>query len=61
MDIKGIIICILFLVVGIILMWNNRFYRRSSTTMLFPAELKLFLSGLILSLIGGWGIVVAIL
>ncbi len=43
---------IVFIVAGVIIMIRNKFYKTSTKTMLFPAEIKLFMSGLILFLMG---------
>lgn len=61
MDFKILSICLLFFIVGIILIIKNKFYKHNSNDMLFPAELKLFLCGVILVLIGIYGIINEIL
>ena len=61
MDFKILLICVLLVIVGIMLMVKNKFYKHPANDMSFPAELKLFLSGVLLSLIGIYGIVSEIL
>jgi hypothetical protein len=57
MDIKLLILSIIFVFIGIITMINNKFYKYESSDMLFATKLKVFLSGLLFSLIGLYGIV----
>lgn len=52
MDITLFSIGSVSLIVGIILIIRNRFYKHKSSDMLFVAELKIFLGGLILVGIG---------
>ena len=48
MDITLFSIGFVSLIVGVILMIRNRFYKHKSSDMLFVAELKIFLGALIL-------------
>lgn len=57
MDAKIILPCLGFVVVGILLIFNNKFHKQKSDTMLFPTELKLFLTGFILCILGCYGLV----
>ncbi len=57
MDIKIFVLCVLFIFVGIILMVKNKFYKHRSDDMLFPAELRMFLGGVLLILLGGYGVI----
>jgi uncharacterized protein YjeT (DUF2065 family) len=52
MEMTLFLLSIVFIIAGVILMIRNKFYKTSTKTMLFPAEIKLFLSGLILVLMG---------
>ena len=52
MEMTLFLLSIVFIIAGVILMIRNKFYNTSTKTMLFPAEIKLFLSGLILVLMG---------
>ena len=52
MDIILFSIGFISLIGGIILIIRNRFYKHKSSDMLFVAELKIFLGGLILSISG---------
>lgn len=57
MDITLFSIGFVTMIIGIILMIRNRFYKHKSSDMLFVAELKIFLGGLILT---GMGIAILI-
>ncbi len=57
MDITLFSIGFVTLMIGIILMIRNRFYKHKSSDILFVAELKIFLGGLILT---GMGIAILI-
>lgn len=52
MDVTLFSIGSISLIVGIILINKNRFYRYKPSNMLFVSELKIFLGGLILSISG---------
>jgi hypothetical protein len=52
MKLDFLLISIFFIIIGIIIMKRNKFYKITIRSMLLPAELKLFLSGLILFIIG---------
>ena len=52
MEITLFLFSILFIVAGVILIIRNKFYNTSTKTMLFAAEIKLFILGLILVLMG---------
>ena len=56
MDIKLLLISILFFVIGIIIMIKNKFFKYHSSDMLFASKLKIFLSGLLFLLIGLYGL-----
>jgi hypothetical protein len=61
MDIRLSLICILSLVTGIIIMLKNKFYKYETDNMLFATKLKVFLGGLLFSLIGIYGLITEIL
>jgi len=61
MDIKGFLLCLILLIVGIIVMLRNRFYKNESDGFLYVSELKLFLGGLLATLIGAAGLIDAII
>jgi len=60
-DITTFAVCVLFLLVGIVLMVKNRFYKHKSNDILFPIELRMFLGGGILTLLGGYGVIVELI
>ena len=53
--------CVISIAVGILLMLKNKFYRHNSDNMLFPAELKVFLGGFLLCLLGLYGLVAEVI
>jgi hypothetical protein len=61
MNIKLFLICILSLITGIIIMLKNKFYKYETDDMLFATKLKVFLGGLLFSLIGIYGLINEIL
>lgn len=61
MDIKLFLICILSLVIGIIIMSKNKFFKYETDDMLFATKLKVFLGGLLFCLIGIYGLISEIL
>ena len=52
MEMTLFLFSIIFIVAGVILIIRNKFYNTSTKTMLFAAEIKLFILGLILVLMG---------
>lgn len=52
MEMTLFLFSIIFIVIGVILIIRNKFYNTSTKTMLFAAEIKLFILGLILVLMG---------
>jgi hypothetical protein len=61
MDIKLFIISIACVILGVSIMLKHKFYNYDTSDMLFTTKLKVFLSGLLFSLIGLYGIVSEIL
>ena len=57
MDVKIFLISILFTVFGIIIMVWHKFYKYETDDMLFATKLKVFMGGLISTLIGCYGLV----
>jgi hypothetical protein len=57
MDTVVLLLSILFIIIGIIIMLRNKFYKYDTSSMLFPATLKVFMSGLIFFIIGFYGFV----
>jgi hypothetical protein len=57
MDANFFVIGIVFLIIGVIIMTKNKFYKYDTNDMLFATKLKVFLSGFLFSLIGLYGIV----
>lgn len=61
MDTKLFVISIICVIIGIIIMIKHKFYKYDTSDMLFATKLKVFLSGLLFSLIGLYGIINEIL
>lgn len=61
MDSKLFVISIVCVIIGVVIMIKHKFYRYDTSDMLFATKLKVFLSGLLFSLIGLYGIVSEIL
>lgn len=61
MDIKITLSCVVLFIVGIVVMVTHKFYRYNASDMLFATKLKVFLGGLLSSLVGAYGLVKAIL
>ncbi len=61
MDIKLLLLSILFFIIGIIIIIKYKFYKYPSDDMSFATELKVFLGGLLFCLIGVFGIINQIL
>jgi hypothetical protein len=56
-DIFMLLFSALAVTVGMSIMWSNKFYKHPSTDMLFAAKFKMFSSGLLLLLIGAYGLI----
>jgi hypothetical protein len=56
MDIGFILLSTLFVIIGVVFMIRNRFYRYNLNDSLFLAELKLFLGGVLFFLLGSYGL-----
>ncbi len=50
------LVFLLFFIVGLIIMFKHKFYHYSTNDMLFATKFKIFLSGLLASLIGVYGL-----
>ncbi len=61
MDAKLFVISIVCVIIGAIIMIKHKFYKYDTNDMLFATKLKIFLSGLLFSLIGLYGIVSEVL
>ena len=61
MDIKLFMISIICVIIGVIIMIKHKFYKYDTSDMLFATKFKIFLSGLLFSLIGLYGLVSEIL
>lgn len=57
MDISLFVISIISFIVGIFIMVKNKFYKYETDDMLFATKLKVFLGGLLFSLIGIYGLI----
>lgn len=57
MDFKILIISIVFIIVGIYLMFTHKFYKLETGDMLFAARLKVFLGGLLFLILGIYALV----
>jgi hypothetical protein len=60
MDVKVILICVALLILGVIIMVTHKFYRYETSDMLFATKFRVFLGGLLLSLVGVYGLFKAI-
>ncbi|TRX01830.1 hypothetical protein FNW10_09365 [Flavobacterium gawalongense] len=61
MDIKLFVISIVFVIIGVVIMIKHKFYEYDTNDMSFATKLKIFLSGLLFSLIGIYGLMNEIL
>lgn len=61
MDVKLFLLSVIFVIIGIVLIINNKFYKQKSSDMMFPAELKFFLGGELFCLLGIYGVIDCIL
>lgn len=52
MDVKYIILGILFVVIGLVIMLKHKFYKYKTDDMLFATKFKVFFSGIIACFIG---------
>ena len=57
MDTKLFVISIVCVIIGVLIMIKNPFYNYDTKDMLFATKLKVFLSGLLFSLMGLYGII----
>ena len=57
MDIKLFVISVIFVIIGVVIMIKHKFYQYDTNDMLFATKLKIFLSGLLFSLIGIYGLI----
>lgn len=61
MDIKLTLVFVGLFIFGLIVMITHKFYKYDTSDMLFATKLRVFLGGLLSSVIGVYGIVKAIL
>lgn len=57
MNIELFLLSLIFIIIGIIIMVKHKFYRFNSSDMLFASKFKIFLSGLLFTLVGLYGFI----
>jgi hypothetical protein len=56
MDYKLFLASVLFVIIGVVIMRRNRFYKYEADDMLFATKFKVFLSGVLFLLLGFYGV-----
>ena len=56
MDYKLFLASVFFVIIGVVIMRRNRFYKYEADDMLFATKFKFFLSGVLFLLLGFYGV-----